>query len=153
MRDFKVWEAVFNMPLVGALLAMGSAQFFKAVVKPIFRGKAPDLRKISDYGGFPSGHTAFIVACAAGTGISQGFRSPLFGLAAVTAAILIYDIIKLRKTVEVTWSETERLLRESGREPAERPPQFRAHSLAEVIGGGIWGLACAALAALIPFPG
>jgi uncharacterized protein len=152
MRDFKLWEVVFNPPLVGALLAMASAQFFKAMIKPLFRGKLPDLRRISDYGGFPSGHTAFIVACAAGVGVSEGFRSPLFGLAAVTAAILVYDIIKLRKTVEVTWNETKRLLAEQGLEPAVKPPQFRGHSIPEVIGGGIWGLACAVLSSFIPFP-
>jgi hypothetical protein len=152
MRDFKVWEFILNPPLMGALVAMGSAQVFKALVKPLFKGQRPSLRKISDYGGFPSGHTAFIIACAAGVGIDQGFRSAIFGLAAVTAAILVYDIIKLRKTVEVTWAETERLLKEASLQPAERPPQFRAHSLAEVLGGAAWGLACAVGIAFIPFP-
>lgn len=153
MRDFRVWELFLNPSLMGACIAMASAQVFKAIVKPLFRGKLPDLRKISDYGGFPSGHTAFIVACAVGVGVEAGFRSTLFALASVTSAILIYDIIKLRKTVDLSRRETDRLLAKAGLEPEEIPPQFKAHSIGEIMGGAIWGIACAVGTAFIPFPG
>ncbi len=152
MRDYKIWEIFLNPPLVGALIAMLSAQIFKAIIKPVFTGKALSLQKISDYGDFPSGHTAFIVACASGIGIWRGFASSLFALAAVMSAILIYDIIRLRKMVELSWHETERLLAKAGLEPEEKPPQFRGHSIAEIIGGGVWGLICAVAVAFIPFP-
>ena len=146
--DFKLWEIVVNPPLVAALVAMASAQVFK-VVAPLGRGKPPELAKLTDYGGFPSGHTAFITARAAGIGLKAGFDSALFALAAVTASILIYDIVKLRKTVDLTRRETDRLLERAGMTPLEKAPQFGSHSVAEIVAGLVWGLVCAVATALL----
>lgn len=139
MKDFRVWDIFLNPPLVAAVAAMASAQVFKTL-KPLAKGKAPDLRKIADYGGWPSSHTAFITACAVAVGVVEGFRSSLFALAAVVAGILIYDILKLRMVVSLDGKEIDRLLARSSLDRAERRPQFEGHSLAEVLAGLAWGL-------------
>jgi uncharacterized protein len=148
MKDFRIWDVIFNPALIAALAAQVSSQLFK-VVKPVFGGGRPDMGKLTDYGGFPSAHTAFIAACAASLGITEGFRSGIFALAAVVAAILIYDIVKLRKTVALNARETDRLLEDRKLARLEKLPQFRAHSIGEVLGGIAWGIAWAMLVGLV----
>ncbi|OHD57086.1 MAG: hypothetical protein A2Y33_09175 [Spirochaetes bacterium GWF1_51_8] len=142
-NDWNFWELIFNKPLAAALAAQVSAQLFK-VILPIFKGKPPDIRQISKYGGIPSGHTAFIVAAAVAVGITSGWKSPLFALAASVSAILIYDILKLRTAVECSLEMGQKSL-EAAKQTYERKiPQFKGHSPLEVIAGMIWGIAFAA---------
>jgi uncharacterized protein len=142
MKDYRLWEMALNPPLVAAVAAMASSQLFKTL-KPLAKGRLPDIKKLVDYGGWPSSHTAFIVACALATGIAEGFRSSLFALAGVVASILVYDILKMRKVVELDGREIDRLLERSSMSRTEPPPQFKGHSPAEVVGGIIWGCAWA----------
>lgn len=144
MKDFRVWEIALNPPLVSALAAMASSQVFK-FFRGAIRARRFDLSRISDYGGFPSSHTAFAVACAAGLGISEGFRSGAFALSVVVAAIFIYDILRLRPTVAQSRKDVARLLEKAGLGQSEPTPQFEAHSLFEVAAGIVWGIAWAAL--------
>ena len=142
MKDYDLLRMLLNPPLVAALAAMASSQVFKTL-KPIAKGKLPDLRKVVDYGGWPSSHTAFIVACTASVGIVEGFRSSLFAVAVVVASILIYDILKMRRVVALDGREVDRLLERAAMIRAERPPQFEGHSPSEVVAGMVWGLAWA----------
>ncbi len=148
MKDFRVWELLLNPPLVSALIAMGSSQLFKAV-RPLFRGERTELRRLVDYDGFPSSHSAFIAACAFAIGISEGFRSGAFALSVVAAAIFIYDILRLRTTVAQSKNEVDRLLGREGLDRLEKAPQFGAHSQGEVLAGIAWGILCAAMVCLI----
>jgi uncharacterized protein len=150
MKDYRFWEMLFSPPFVAAISAMASSQVFKAF-KPIAKGRMPDLRKVFDYGGWPSSHTAFIVACALSLGLVEGFRSSIFALAVVVASILIYDILKLRRVVELDGREIDRLLALGSLGRAETPPQFRGHSPGEVVAGILWGCAWAlAVCAVYP---
>ena len=142
MKDYRFWEMLLNPPLVAALSAMASAQAFKTL-KPVLKGRIPDLRKIVDYGGWPSSHTAFIVACTVSVGIVEGFRSSLFAVAGVVASILIYDILKMRRVVALDSREINRLLSRSSLAREEAMPQFKGHSPSEIVGGMVWGLAWA----------
>lgn len=142
--DLKVWEIFISKPFLAAVIAQASSQVFK-IFLPVFKGKLPDIRKIADYGGLPSAHTAFIVGVTVGVGLQDGWKSSLFALAFVVACILIYDIIKLRKTVELNLKMTS-LLMEKSKLPLEKDiPQFKSHSLLEVVVGALWGAACAAI--------
>jgi acid phosphatase family membrane protein YuiD len=148
MSDHPLWSIVLNRPLVAALAAMFSSQLFKAL-KPLARGRLPRFRDISNYGGWPSSHTAFIVACAAAVGIVEGFDSSLFAVAATVGCILVYDILKMRRVVDLNAREVDRLLERSSLRREEEPPQFESHSLVEVAGGVLWGIAWAAAVCLL----
>jgi acid phosphatase family membrane protein YuiD len=48
-------------------------------------------------GGMPSSHSALVAGVAHGIGLSHGFASPTFALAAVLAMIVIYDATGIRR--------------------------------------------------------
>jgi uncharacterized protein len=148
MGDHRVWDIVFNRPLVAALVAMLSSQVFKTL-KPIVKGKVPMLCDLSNYGGWPSSHTAFIVACTVAVGIVEGPGSSLFAVALTVCCILVYDILKMRRIVALDDREVDRLLERSSMTRTEKPPQFEGHSPREILGGIIWGLAWAIAVCLL----
>ena len=146
--DFKFWEILLAKPFVAAIFAQLSSQVFK-IFLPLFEGKPPDIKRFLNYGDIPSAHTAFIVGVTVCIGLQEGWRSPILALAVVVAGILIYDIIKMRKTVELNLKMTIRLM-EANRLPLEKDlPQFKGHSLLEVIVGGLWGAGCAIVVMLV----
>ena len=136
--DYKVWEILINKPVLAAVAAQLSSQIIK-IFLPVLQGKPPDFRKIADYGGKPSAHTAFIIAVTVAVGLTDGWKSPLFALSGVVASILIYDILKMRKAVEVSLKMGEKALEFNHLTIADKPPQFKGHTLSEVIMGAIWG--------------
>lgn len=133
-----------NSVLIASLAAMASSQLFK-VFLPLVKGRAPDFRRITDYGGFPSAHSAFISACAFSIGLTEGFASRLFGLAVVCTAIIISDILRLRSTVAQSRVDIERLMEKTALPRPENFPQFRSHTRVEVFAGVAWGCLCAYL--------
>lgn len=139
-----VLEIFFSKPFLAAIIAQQSSQLFK-IFLPIFQGKPPNIKKYLDYGDIPSAHTAFITAVTSAIGLQEGWDSPLTALAVVVAGILIYDIIKLRKAVEVNLAMTMRLLDQAKLPLEEKLPQFKGHSPLEVITGGVWGAVCAVI--------
>lgn len=146
--EYAVWKFLASPVAVSAILAQFSSQAFKAL-RPVFGGKSPEFRRLMEYGGFPSAHTAFIAGVTSAIGFTRGFDSDLFALAAVTAAILIYDILKQRRAIELTMRATGMMLERNEMAWPERPPQFKAHTTAEVIGGGIWGILVALVVCLL----
>lgn len=148
--DYAVWKIVANPAAVSAVVAQLSAQLFK-VLRPLARGKRPEPRRLGEYGGFPSGHTAFITGVTAAAGFTQGFDSGLFAVAAVTAAILIYDILKQRRAIDDTMRATTLILDKNGLQWPREPVQFKAHTPVEVLGGAVWGI-LVALAVCVVWP-
>jgi acid phosphatase family membrane protein YuiD len=142
MKDYRFWELLFNPPLISAGVAMASSQLFKAI-RGLVSGRRVGPSSLADYGGFPSSHSAFIAACATAIGVTEGFRSSLFALAVVAAAIFIYDILRLRTTVAQSKDELDRLLATASLTRLEKPPQFGSHTIPEVLGGIAWGILCA----------
>lgn len=149
--DFRIWRMIFNVPLISALVAQLSAQLFK-VIQPVFRGKAPDLKRFSHYGGMPSAHTAFISGLTVGVALTEGWDSPIFALGAVMTAIVIYDIIKMRKVVEINLHATRQLAEKNQVEIEREIPQFKGHTPLEVAVGIGWGAAWAVIVSLIILP-
>ncbi|MGO8694060.1 MAG: divergent PAP2 family protein [Rectinemataceae bacterium] len=144
MRNHAASSILSNSVLIAALASMVSSQLFK-VFLPLAGGRAPDFRRVADYGGFPSAHSAFISACAFSIGLTEGFSSGLFALAVVCAAIIISDILRLRRTVEQSRIDIARLLEKVELPGPERATQFRSHTPVEVVAGVVWGCVCAYL--------
>jgi uncharacterized protein len=54
---------------------------------------------ISDYGGMPSSHTAFVTSASTVIGLSQGFDSAVFAISFVLMLIVIRDAIGFRREI------------------------------------------------------
>ncbi len=62
-----------------------------------FQG-APSFRLFYQSGGMPSAHAATVTAVVIAALMLEGIHSPVFGLAAVFAAIVIYDTLGVRRS-------------------------------------------------------
>ncbi|HNP75459.1 MAG TPA: divergent PAP2 family protein [bacterium] len=54
---------------------------------------------ISDYGGMPSAHTAFVASLATVVGLTEGLNSAVFAVALVLLAIVIRDAVGFRREI------------------------------------------------------
>lgn len=149
--DLKIWELFLNKPLVSAGIAQVSSQIFK-IFLPLFRGKRPNIKKLTHYGDIPSAHTAFIVALSFSIAFNEGWASPLFAICAVVSSIIIYDILKLRTAVEISLKVSKKIIEKENIQMKQKIPQFKGHSSLEVITGIIWGFVVAVICQLtLPF--
>lgn len=94
MQDFA--NILHNQVLLVAIAACLIAQVLKVVVELAKNGKV-NIRSLVETGGMPSAHSAFVTALAAGVGHSLGWETPEFALAAVFAAIVMYDAAGVRQ--------------------------------------------------------
>lgn len=81
--------------LIG-IAAWAAAQVLKLVIATAVYRKF-DLTYLTTGGGMPSSHSALVCATAVSCGMSAGFDSPVFAVAAVVAFIVMYDAAHVRR--------------------------------------------------------
>lgn len=89
-------DLFINLPLKSAVIAWASAQILKMLLFAILERQI-NWRRLIDTGGLPSAHSAFVVGLACGVGRVEGLHSSLFAVAAVFAAVVMYDALSLRR--------------------------------------------------------
>jgi uncharacterized protein len=82
---------ILILPIIAALTAQ-LAKFFIKSNRQKF-----NLKNIFSYSGMPSGHSSMMVSLATIVGLEQGLASPLFGVTAIVAVIIIRDALGLRR--------------------------------------------------------
>lgn len=135
---------VLAAPALGWLLAQG----LKYAIN--LRKDGLQLRDLYASGGFPSSHTASTVALAAYIGATDGWTSHIFAIAAVFAAVVMYDAVGVRRAV----GEHSKLLRDLA---AQKKVNYRVrglhtalgHSPVEVLGGLALGTVIGLILAVI----
>lgn len=82
------------------LLAGFIAWFVAQLVKFSLRALhgTPDFKLFYQSGGMPSAHSATVIAVAVAALIVEGLQSPIFGIATILAAIVIYDSLGIRRS-------------------------------------------------------
>lgn len=85
-----------NLVLLLSASAWAAAQILKVLISLVWE-KEFDLRRVLSSGGMPSSHAATVCACASSSGMLQGFKSPLFGVTAIFAFIVMYDAANVRR--------------------------------------------------------
>ena len=132
-----------------ALLITVAIQFgcqaFKAVYYSI-RNRRLEAHRLFSTGGMPSAHSAFVSALVVSVGLVEGWSSAAFTVAVVLAAIVVFDAVRLRRTVDLhTRVLNELIALLPGKRPAFEPPVV-GHSTSEVVVGIVVGAVLAALA-------
>jgi uncharacterized protein len=130
-----------NPPLILAVLAMVTAQGFKFTSALISRRRF-DFTRLLGTGGMPSAHSASVTALAVAAGLSEGWSSPLFGVASFFALVVMYDATGIRRAAGRQAQVLNRMLeelREYHTLEAERLKELLGHTPLEVLAGAAYG--------------
>lgn len=132
-----------------ALLAWFLAQLIKVVLELVLLRRFNAARFVSS-GGMPSSHSALVVAAAAAIGKLYGVDGPAFALAAVLAAVVMYDACNVRRSAGDTARLVNQLLEHVERLTAEDFADdlkiIMGHTPLQVAAGALLGLGIGLLA-------
>ena len=120
--------------LISGLASFIACQGWK-VIRPVFSGKPPRPSEFLRSGGMPSAHTAFSASIALSAGFREGFDSSLFAVAAVLAAIVAHDAVKVRGTMNTIITVLRKAVPPDVLEGSDELPETIGHSVGEVIAG------------------
>lgn len=126
-----------------ALLAWFLAQLIKVLLDAVLLRKL-DIRRFVTSGGMPSSHSALVVACTTAIGKLYGVSGPLFALAAILSAVVMYDACNVRRSagdtarlVNLLLEHVERLTAEDF---ADNLREVMGHTPLQVLLGALLGL-------------
>lgn len=127
--------------LIG-FIAWLSAQLVKFSISAFH--ETPDWRLFYQSGGMPSAHSATVIAVTVAALALEGAASPIFGLAAVLAAIVIYDSLGVRRASGEHSIALNILIKAAGNIKPIR--ELLGHTPREVLAGSILGVVVGGLA-------
>ncbi|MFZ3170701.1 MAG: divergent PAP2 family protein [Carboxydocellales bacterium] len=141
------WSEIFlNRALWAAGIAVLVAQIIK-VFWVLLVERRLWLRMFTEAGGMPSSHSAMVSALATSTGIQAGWNSPLFAVAAIFAAVVMYDAAGVRRAAGMQAEVLNKIIDDlyQGRPIRfERLKELLGHSPVEVLAGALLGISLAA---------
>lgn len=89
------WRLIYNPIIITVFIAWFLAQFFK-IFTSYPEEKRLKFEMFFSASGMPSSHTSMVMSAATTIGITQGFTTPLFGLALIFSGIVMYDAAGVR---------------------------------------------------------
>lgn len=125
------------------IVAWAIAQVTK-VATSSYRRRRLDLRVLSSMGGFPSSHTAMVMALTTALARVYGLGSPLFAIALIFSLVVMYDAAGVRRAAGLQAAVLNRLvadLREHRGIAEERLRELLGHTPVEVLAGAALGIA------------
>ncbi len=137
-----------SQTLIIAFCAWFLAQIIKLVSGLVREGHL-DLGYFIRAGGMPSSHTALVTSLATSVGVTAGFNSFYFAIAAVFASIVMYDAAGVRRSVSRQSVILNRILQElKERRPKDVQQDVReliGHTPFQVFSGAVLGISFALL--------
>lgn len=131
-----------NRYIVVPLVVWAIAQFLKFTIAA-FRGRV-DFRYLYGSGGMPSVHAAVVVSLAVTALLVDGPNSPIFGLAAIFAAIVMYDSFGVRRSAGEQAVAINAILDSMEKDRLDHPRmrlrEILGHKPLEVTVGAVLGL-------------
>ena len=130
---------IANDVLMACLIAWAVAQMTKPLILYV-QCRRVNLGYFVTAGGMPSSHSAVVVALATRVGVDTGLSSIPFALAAVFAAVVMYDAAGVRRAVSLQARVLNRMLTEM-----IEAQHFNEERLRELIGHTPFEVAVGAL--------
>jgi acid phosphatase family membrane protein YuiD len=131
-----------NKCLVIPILVWLLIQIEKFVVEFI-RTKKINLKRLMGAGGMPSSHSAVVTSLAVLVGKSEGFDSPIFAIAFILAAVVMYDAAGVRRAAGKQAELLNKIVETPGLTNAqvgERLAEVLGHTPLQVFVGAILGV-------------
>lgn len=133
-----------NAILDCALLAWFIAQLIKFLLE-LLLNRHLDMKRFVTSGGMPSSHSAFVVAGTTALGRLYGISDPLFALAVMLSAVVMYDACNVRRSAGDTAMLVNQLLAHVEKLTAEDFADdlkiIMGHTPLQVAAGAILGVA------------
>jgi acid phosphatase family membrane protein YuiD len=126
--------------VLGWVVAQGIKYILIAYKEKTFRS----LRHLYLSGNMPSAHSATVVALLTVVGLRDGVGSGLFGVAALFAAIVMYDAVMVRRSSGDQGRALRELIKEQ-KSDVRLPRVAKGHEPREVLVGALIGLALGAV--------
>ena len=120
--------------IAGWIVAQGA----KYVIKVVKTGDMQQLRQLYLSGNMPSAHATSVVALLVVIGLIDGVTSGLFAVAALFAAIVMYDAVMVRRSSGEQGRALQLLIKES-KSTIQLPRAAKGHTPIEVLAGGVLG--------------
>lgn len=130
--------------LIAAFVGWVVAQGGKYLIAVARSRSAREFRSLYISGGMPSAHSATVVAVATVVGLSDGVESGLFGVAALLAAIVMYDAVMVRRSSGRQGDILAQLLLDT-KSKIVAPRFAKGHEPAEVLVGAFLGAVVGAI--------
>ena len=124
--------------LLTAVVIQLGCQVFK-IVRTSLRERRFAWRVLFSAGGMPSAHSAFVIALATAVGMRAGFDSDTFSVAAVLAAVVVYDTSRVRGLLQRHSRIIDRLVAASSIS-LDRPLPAVGHTPLELAIGALVGI-------------
>jgi uncharacterized protein len=125
-----------------AIAACLLTQAAKLIVEFALHGKL-NFRVLVETGGMPSSHSALVTALATGVGLTNGWGSSEFAIAAVFAVIVMYDAAGVRqaagKQAKILNQMIDELFQGEHQFTETRLKELLGHTPVQVIVGSIMG--------------
>ena len=125
------------IPLIAGLITQG----LKLATDKI-KGNFDLKNLLSDYGGMPSSHTAFVISLLTITGLKEGIRSTYFAIVFMIAFIVIRDAVGLRRQIGQQGQAINQIIQKNSLKLSPMADKV-GHRWLEVFIGGLLGLAIA----------
>ncbi|KAF6160894.1 hypothetical protein GIB67_025429 [Kingdonia uniflora] len=95
----EIAEISQNKVLVAATVSATIGQLLKPFTSTLLYGTNINFKELFKAGGFPSVHSAGVVAAATSLGLERGLSDSVFGMTVVFASIVMYDAQGVRREV------------------------------------------------------
>lgn len=131
-------EAIFS-----ALIAAFMAQFLKMTFY-FANNRRMNFKILTETGGMPSSHSAFVIALTTSIAIIEGYRSTNFAIALGFSFVVMYDAAGLRRSAGKMAAVLNKIVDEvyysKPTRPGERLIELLGHTPTEVIMGALLGI-------------
>ena len=146
MEEHNVLGFLGNIWFICAFFSWCLAQIIKMFLAFIQTRKV-DMHYLVSTGGMPSAHSATVSGLATSIGITHGFDTPLFAIAAVYAIITMFDASTVRRAAGQQAAVLNIIIREllsEHRLRNKRLKELLGHTRIEVLMGMLTGIAFSA---------
>ncbi|MDB5183389.1 MAG: putative integral rane protein [Candidatus Saccharibacteria bacterium] len=126
--------------LIAIAAAWVVAQGAKFLIDSVRNQGVIDYRQLYSSGNMPSGHSATVIALLTVIGLKSGVESAIFGVAALLAAIVMYDAVMVRRSSGEQGAAIQQLIKEQ-KSKVKLPRAAKGHEPLEVAVGALIGLA------------
>jgi hypothetical protein len=131
---------VLSPYIIAIIAAWVVAQGAKYLIVAIKQRRFDHIRQLYLSGNMPSAHGASVVALVTVIALRDGVHSGLFGLAALFAAIVMYDAVMVRRSSGEQGIAIQQLIKER-KSDISMPRAAKGHTPVEVTVGALLGVA------------